>query len=97
MLSSSSTTSTNLINASVCKDLVLAISSFCLAFGIVLTQQDVTHVSLNLGIFLITLGFVFFISLTTLFNKCFLNTSFGLNYVNRKSLKISECLDIGNK
>lgn len=87
-----------LIGGSVGKDLLLSISSFVLAFGIVLIQQEeTTHVKFFLGILLITLGSIFFISMTKMLQKMFLATSYGLNFVKQRTLSVSECMDICNK
>lgn len=90
--------STILMNQSVRKDILLATSSFILAFGCVLIQkEETTHVKLGLGALLISSGTVFFVSMTKMLHKMFLATSYGLSFVKRKTLSVSDCMDICNK
>lgn len=87
----------NYFEKNLYKELFCAVTSFILTFGIVLKNENETRVSIKLGIFIMSLGFVFFISMTKLLQKILLCTSYGLKWVKNLSLSISDCLDISNK
>lgn len=87
----------NYFEKNLYKELTFAITSFTLAFGIVLKYDNDVHVPIKLGLFLMSLGFVFFISMTKLLHKFLLCSSYGLKWVKNFRLSISDCLDISNK
>lgn len=87
----------NYIERNPIKELTFAATSFTVAFGVVLKYEDDTRVPIKLGIFLMILGFVFFISMTKLLQKLMLCTSVGLKWVQNLKLSISDCLEISNK
>lgn len=84
-------------NFDIVKELLIVISSFSLAFGVVLKHEAETRVSITLGIFLTILGFIFFISMTKLINKILLSTTYGLEFIKKFQLSMSDCIDITNK
>jgi hypothetical protein len=84
-------------NVSILKEFVVAVSSFSLAFGVVLKQENEARVSLKLGSFLTALGFLFFISMTKLLNQLLLSTTYGHKFIHHFHLSISDCVDISNK
>jgi hypothetical protein len=78
--------------------LFLAVSSFIIAFGSLFQINFSEKISFQRGIFLITCGFIYFISLTTFFNKLILETRRGLSFIKKyKIIRISDILDISNK
>ncbi|XP_070505979.1 TLC domain-containing protein 3A [Chironomus tepperi] len=87
----------NYFEKNLYKELTFAITSFTLAFGIVLKHENDVRVPIKLGLFIMVLGFVFFISMTKLLHKILLCSSYGLKWVKNFRLSISDCLDISNK
>lgn len=84
--------SSNLLYSLVC-----AVSSFSIAFGSLFDLGWTDRVSLQRGLFLMSCGFVHFISLTTFFNKVLLETKKGLEFISKFHISLSDCLDISNK
>ena len=87
----------NYFEKNLYKELILGVTSFTVAFGIVVKHEDDIRVSIKLGLVLMFLGFIFFISMTKLLQKIMLSSSYGLKWVKNLSLSISDCLDISNK
>ncbi|KAG5673517.1 hypothetical protein PVAND_003559 [Polypedilum vanderplanki] len=88
---------TTSISVNLFKEFSLTISSFVIAFGVVLSQENETHVVFKLGMFLIALGFIFFTSATKFLNKLLLSTPYGLQFIYHFKLSLSDCVDISNK
>lgn len=78
--------------------LALACSSISVAFGNLLSLTTYNEkISFQRGVFITSLGFVYFISLTNFFNKCLLETTFGIQFRQKYRLMISDVMDITNK
>ncbi|XP_055621438.1 TLC domain-containing protein 3A isoform X2 [Toxorhynchites rutilus septentrionalis] len=77
--------------------LLYSVGSFGLACASLWDLKSDDRITVQKGALLITLGFVYFITLTELLNKLILQTSLGLNLVKRYRLRISDVLDISNK
>lgn len=77
--------------------LIYSAGSFILACASLWEMQPSDRITVQRGALLITLGFVYFITLTECLNNLMLRTAFGLNVVKRYRLRISDVLDITNK
>lgn len=77
--------------------LLYSLGSFSLACGSLWELNPADRITMQKGALLISLGFVYFVALTEFLNKLILRTSFGLNFVKRYRLRISDVLDITNK
>lgn len=77
--------------------LLYSLGSFSLACASLWELTPSDRITMSKGALLISLGFVYFVALTEFLNKLILRTSFGLNFVKRYRLRISDVLDITNK
>lgn len=77
--------------------LIYSLGSFGLACASLWELKPSDRISVQKGALLISLGFVYFITLTEFLNKLILRTSFGLSFVKKYRLRISDVLDITNK
>ncbi|XP_067635983.1 ceramide synthase [Eurosta solidaginis] len=78
--------------------LACSIGSMSLACGSLLQIPNITdRISLQRGLFLTSLGFIYFVSLTDFCNKYLLNTKHGLRFRKKYRLMISDVFEITNK
>lgn len=79
--------------------LACCIGSFSIACGSLMAMGGTIHekISFQRGLFLTSLSFVYFISLTDFFNKYFLETTSGRKFQKKYKLLVSDVLDITNK
>lgn len=78
--------------------LACSIGSMSVACGNLLSLNAYNEkISFQRGMFITSLGFVYFISLTDFFNKYFLETASGMKFRQKYRLMISDVLDITNK
>ncbi|XP_075155014.1 ceramide synthase [Haematobia irritans] len=78
--------------------LACSIGSISLAAGSFLQIPNTTdRISLQRGLFLSSLGFIYFISLTDFCNKYLLETSHGIKFRKKYRLMMSDVLDMTNK
>ncbi|XP_004519249.1 protein FAM57B [Ceratitis capitata] len=78
--------------------LACSIGSMGLACGSLLQIPNITdRISLQRGLFLTSLGFIYFVSLTDFCNKYLLNTKHGLQFRKKYRLMMSDVLEITNK
>lgn len=77
--------------------LLYSLGSFGLACASLWELKPSDRISMQRGALLISLGFVYFIALTEFLNKLLLRTTFGLSFVKKYRLRISDVLDITNK
>lgn len=79
--------------------LACCIGSFSIACGSLMAMGGTIHekISFQRGLFLTSLSFVYFISLTDFFNKYFLETASGRKFQKKYQLLVSDVLDITNK
>lgn len=78
--------------------LACSIGSFSMACGSVLSLNAYNEkISYQRGMFITSLGFVYFISLTDFFRKYFLETASGIKFRQKYRLMTSDILDITNK
>lgn len=78
--------------------LACSIGSISIACGSLLQLQSTTErISIQRGLFLTSLGFLYFISLTDFFNKYLLETQQGIEFRKKYNLMVSDVMDITNK
>jgi len=77
-------------------DAIICFSANLLAITSVWNQHEPRVTGLK-GVFLLTLGFLYFIKLTDFLNKFFLETRLGQIFRKRYSLAVDKVLDINNK
>ncbi|XP_011177038.1 ceramide synthase [Zeugodacus cucurbitae] len=78
--------------------LACSIGSMSLACGSLLQIPNITdRISLQRGLFLTSLGFIYFVSLTDFCNKYLLKTKRGLQFRKKYRLMMSDVLEITNK
>ncbi|XP_017462602.1 PREDICTED: protein FAM57B [Rhagoletis zephyria] len=78
--------------------LACSIGSMSLACGSLLQIPNTTdRISLQRGLFLTSLGFIYFVSLTDFCNKYLLNTKRGLQFRKKYRLMMSDVMEITNK
>lgn len=77
--------------------LLYSLGSFGLACASLWELKPSDRITVQRGALLISLGFVYFITLTEFLNKLILRTSVGLSFVKKYRLRISDVLDITNK
>lgn len=78
--------------------LACSIGSISIACGSLLQIQNTTdRISLQRGLFLTSMGFIYFVSLTDFFNKYLLETPQGIKFRKRYRLMMSDVMEITNK
>uniref|UniRef100_A0A6B2EIQ0 TLC domain-containing protein n=1 Tax=Phlebotomus kandelakii TaxID=1109342 RepID=A0A6B2EIQ0_9DIPT len=77
--------------------LACSIGSMGIAWGSLLSLNISDRISLQRGVFLSSLGFVYFVSLTDFFNRFLLETTKGLQWRKKYHLMVSDVMDITNK
>ncbi|XP_053952001.1 ceramide synthase [Anastrepha ludens] len=78
--------------------LACSIGSISLACGSLLQIPNITdRISLQRGLFLTSLGFIYFVSLTDFCHKYLLNTKHGLQFRKKYRLMMSDVMEITNK
>lgn len=78
--------------------LACSIGSISIACGSLLQIQNSTdRISLQRGLFLTSMGFIYFISLTDFFNKYLLETPQGIKFRKKYRLMMSDVMEITNK
>lgn len=78
--------------------LACSIGSIGMACGSLMQLNSTSdRISLQRGLFLISLGFIYFVSLTDFFNKYFLETRHGIEIRKKYRLMVSDAMDITNK
>ncbi|GAB0092952.1 uncharacterized protein DMENIID0001_080040 [Sergentomyia squamirostris] len=77
--------------------LACSIGSMGIAWGSLLSLNISDRISLQRGVFLSSLGFVYFVSITDFFNRFLLETGKGLQWRKKYHLMISDVMDITNK
>ncbi len=78
--------------------LACSIGSMSVACGNLLTLTAYNEkISFQRGMFITSLGFVYFISLTDFFHKYFMETASGMKFRQKYRLMTSDILDITNK
>lgn len=73
------------------------LGAISLACGALFQLAPDSRISLQRGLLLLSLGFLYFVSLTDFFNKFLLETANGLRIRKKFRLKLSDVLDITNK
>lgn len=76
--------------------LACCIGSMCIACGNLMSMNE-EKVSLQRGLFLTSLSFVYFISLTDFLNHFLIDTIIGKNFRLKYKLLKSDIMDISNK
>lgn len=71
--------------------------SIGLAWAVLFQLPADSRITLQRGLLLTSLGFLYFVSLTDFFNKFLLETSNGLKIRKKFRLKLSDVLEITNK
>uniref|UniRef100_A0A1L8DK35 TLC domain-containing protein n=3 Tax=Nyssomyia neivai TaxID=330878 RepID=A0A1L8DK35_9DIPT len=77
--------------------LACSIGACLAAVGSLLSLNISDRISLQRGVFLSSLGFVYFVSLTDFFNRFLLETTKGLQWRKKYHLMVSDVMDITNK
>ncbi|XP_063705070.1 TLC domain-containing protein 3A [Culicoides brevitarsis] len=77
--------------------LAYSFGSFITATSSIYNLPSEARIPLQKGIFLISLGFIYFTSLTTFFNKLLLETASGIRFQKKYNLSVYKVLDISNK
>lgn len=78
--------------------LACSIGSIGIACGSLMQLSSTSdRISLQRGLFLTSLGFIYFVSLTDFFNKYLLNTKQGDRIRKKYRLMVSDVMDITNK
>lgn len=78
--------------------LACSIGSISIACGSLLQIQNTTdRISLQRGLFLTSMGFIYFVSLTDFFNKYLLETPQGIKFRKKYRLMMSDVMEITNK
>ncbi|XP_055384422.1 uncharacterized protein LOC129614035 [Condylostylus longicornis] len=78
--------------------LACSIGSISLACGSLLQLQSSSdRISIQRGLFITSLGFLYFISLTDFFNKYLIETPQGIMFRRKYRLMVSDAMDITNK
>uniref|UniRef100_A0A336MWS5 CSON008255 protein n=1 Tax=Culicoides sonorensis TaxID=179676 RepID=A0A336MWS5_CULSO len=77
--------------------LAISFGSMITATGSVYNLPSEARISFQKGLFLISLGFIYFTSLTTFFNKLMLETASGIKFRKKYQLSLYKVLDISNK
>ncbi|XP_055906157.1 uncharacterized protein LOC129941512 [Eupeodes corollae] len=78
--------------------LACSIGSISIACGSLLQIQNSTdRISLQRGLFLTSMGFIYFVSLTDFFNKYLLETPQGIKFRKKYRLMMSDVMEITNK
>lgn len=74
-----------------------SIASLSAACGSLISVPFDQQISWKHGLFLVAMGFAFFVSLTDFFNKLMLDTAPGLRFRQKYRLLASDVLDTTNK
>ena len=78
--------------------LAASIGSIGLACGSLMQVPNTTdRISMQRGLFLTSLGFIYFISLTDFCNKYLLQTKHGIQFRKKYRLMMSDVMEITNK